>query len=315
MPIFTMNYNNNKLKFICSTAKMPTIKGKSYYPLAVALFENTTKEQRDKIINKNNIIIYQDLLNCFSYRAGLGAYDTECICKEKISNVYCVENIITLEPLEIGCKCIQNWTDREGVKASMKKDELEHKNKKNGINEEVKLCPFCSKNIKNKKCKMCAPKELCLSVFTEWKNHVLKLKSIKQKVINKWKLLTNYKNKLAQKVITQWKNYVSNRQEIEDDITEDTNPENNIIYLYVPFDDRNKIKNQGAYWDTGIKKWYAYNLTTRLKQYKEIIINVPFKYKEFPKLAGCKWTTDGGKWYCNENILNANPNFRNFILK
>ena len=125
--------------------------------LTKKLLENITKEQIDKIttiINNKHIIVYKDLINCYScdgYKK-IG-YET-CLCgKKNINEVFSLENKENHQRFHIGSTCVSNW---------IYKNQYEDRN-----------CLFCHrKNKSDENCKNCKEKTKIKTIFKKWKKYV-----------------------------------------------------------------------------------------------------------------------------------------------
>lgn len=85
------------------------------------------------------------------------------------------------------------------------------------------------------------------------------------------------------------------------------------IYLEVPFQDKDIVKEKGAKWDVDKRKWFIYSdneykeeLLTRTKAVQKengekIYLNVKFEDKNKVKDKGAKWDKDEKKWYIFES--------------
>ena len=85
------------------------------------------------------------------------------------------------------------------------------------------------------------------------------------------------------------------------------------IYLFVPYCDKNEVKNYGGKYDVDKKQWYIENENIFLiekwgKEIKKIYIKVPFKYRNLAKSNGALWDKDEKKWfvYNNKDYLTIN---------
>jgi len=88
----------------------------------------------------------------------------------------------------------------------------------------------------------------------------------------------------------------------------------NRVYLYVPFEERERVKSLGAKWDGETKRWYVSKrflsqYRKKLGQYENPVFNVyyniPFDLKDEAKQLGARWDKEVKKWYA----LNTNEAF------
>ena len=138
----------------------------TYHPLFDALWKKLTSEQQREISaynkSKNTYYVYRgDILNKFMIVGGETKADegSNCICGVHINNIYYLANQITMEWLDIGSECIQNWFDGD--------------RHVNGTN----ACYFCGRHNKETKkdCKLCKPKKemkqkYLKDLFDAWSN-------------------------------------------------------------------------------------------------------------------------------------------------
>ena len=126
------------------------------------LLENITKKQIDQIttiIRNKRIIVYRDLMDCYScdgYKK-IG-YET-CLCgKKNINEVFSLENKENHQRFHIGSTCVSNW---------IYKNQYEDRN-----------CLFCHrKNKTGENCKNCKEKTKIKTIFKTWKKYVQDLNS------------------------------------------------------------------------------------------------------------------------------------------
>lgn len=76
------------------------------------------------------------------------------------------------------------------------------------------------------------------------------------------------------------------------------------VYLYVPYEEREKAKKLGARWDMERQQWYATREIAEqsdLKKYlakpKRIYYKIPFEHKDKAKQLGGRWDTNSKMWY------------------
>lgn len=80
-------------------------------------------------------------------------------------------------------------------------------------------------------------------------------------------------------------------------------------YLNVPYEDKDKVKSLGAWWDQNLKSWFVPKGkdTTPFQQWiidgvpkkpKKIFLNVPYDDKDEAKSAGARWDPEKKSWYC-----------------
>lgn len=297
-----------------STSRDKTVKIKdaSYYPLTQGLIERITDDQLDNIKNKNNIILFKDLANCFTYRSSLAHGDSACVCTKKIKNVYRIENKETKDEHDVGSECISNWDLSNLQFSNMKLDQTKIYNDKHNIKEDIKLCSFCNKNNSKMRCRKCPPKLLCSSVFLHWKQQTKNFKDIKENVVNHWKRISSQKMQSLKKAIYQWylsrkmKKQIQHTTKIEDDSQ---------LLLYVPYEEKHIAKKRGAKWDETCKKWYVdveYK-NDSLDEYALVYLSVPFAQKQIAKDNNCKWCSEKKKWYCNNKMLNKSKTLQQWI--
>ena len=68
--------------------------------------------------------------------------------------------------------------------------------------------------------------------------------------------------------------------------------------LYVPFDEKDNAKEQGAKWDPANKSWVCdIQNQSLIEKYKKRYIQVLYKDKDNAKENGCKWDQESKKWY------------------
>jgi hypothetical protein len=74
---------------------------------------------------------------------------------------------------------------------------------------------------------------------------------------------------------------------------------NNIVYLYVPYCDKEQAKTLGARWDTNKKKWYCEDdKKICVEQWGIRYLDIPYEEREDAKNKGYRWDPDVKKWYC-----------------
>ena len=83
------------------------------------------------------------------------------------------------------------------------------------------------------------------------------------------------------------------------------------VYIDVPFDKKDDVKANGAFWDVDIKKWFV------LKTNKDLInkyplrtkyyIDVKYDEKDEAKRQGAKWDTVAKMWYTYDIDVNTFP--------
>ena len=70
-------------------------------------------------------------------------------------------------------------------------------------------------------------------------------------------------------------------------------------YLTIPYEERNKVKSEGAKWDPNIKLWYTTNPTSPLLElYQLITLQIDYKDKDNAKALGAKFNSSLKSWYC-----------------
>ena len=156
MTIFKLTIDEKDI-YVC------IVKGEhEFKALTKKLLENVTKDQIDKIttqINKKHIIVYGDLINCFSCDGEKAIGDETCICgKKNIDEVYALENKKSHQFFDIGSTCVSNWI---------------YRNQHEDLN-----CLFCHRNNKSgENCKNCKEKTKIKSIFKTWKRYVDEINS------------------------------------------------------------------------------------------------------------------------------------------
>ncbi len=80
------------------------------------------------------------------------------------------------------------------------------------------------------------------------------------------------------------------------------NPEDKLFdrfeTLFVPYDEKENAKKQGAKWDTEIKSWICDNKNEELIElYKKRYIQIDYEKKDIAKQNGCRWDFINKKWY------------------
>lgn len=121
------------------------------------------------------------------------------------------------------------------------------------------------------------------------------------------------------------------------DKSNDDNVENDIVFLNVPYSDKDKAKENGARWDMNAKKWYYYKskldknkqeilnelfsgvlndndsipVFARVKSTLENIdnrkyINISFDKKDKAKSLGARWDSVKRSWYYTNDIGSVN---------
>jgi hypothetical protein len=94
-------------------------------------------------------------------------------------------------------------------------------------------------------------------------------------------------------------------------------PEIKKIYLEVPFQIKDIIKNLGCYWEQNNKKWFYYEtnenidsinilITEYNNKNKNIYLKIPYKMKNEAKNDGCRWNTNDKLWYITKNNIYFN---------
>jgi ribonuclease HI len=104
--------------------------------------------------------------------------------------------------------------------------------------------------------------------------------------------------------------------------------DNDIVYIDVPYSDKDKAKQNGARWDMNAKKWY-YNKTKLDKEKQDVLnelfsivsitsskptlesgekkyINVSFDKKDTAKKYGARWDSVKRSWYYTNDIGDEN---------
>jgi len=86
------------------------------------------------------------------------------------------------------------------------------------------------------------------------------------------------------------------------------------IYLDVPYEKKDPIKQLGARWDKNKKKWYIMSNLSEEKreaienilkcpaQFERIYLDVPYAKKDPVKKLGARWDKNKKKWYVMSNI-------------
>jgi hypothetical protein len=80
------------------------------------------------------------------------------------------------------------------------------------------------------------------------------------------------------------------------------NPEDKLFErietLYVPYEEKDNAKKQGAKWDTDSKCWVCDDKNELLiEKYKKRYIEVSYDDKDNAKENGCRWDFTNKKWY------------------
>ncbi len=88
-----------------------------------------------------------------------------------------------------------------------------------------------------------------------------------------------------------------------------------MVPLYVPFEDKDVIKEMGARWNPDQKQWViAKSSANRFKQWlvppKKKYISVPYEKRDDVKAAGGKWDKDARSWYFENTVPKE---FKSFI--
>ena len=77
-------------------------------------------------------------------------------------------------------------------------------------------------------------------------------------------------------------------------------------YLNVPYEDKDKVKELGAFFDMKNKMWFVpkgrstepfAKWLTNAKTVKKIRLDVPFEDKDAVKSLGARWDKDRKTWY------------------
>ena len=86
------------------------------------------------------------------------------------------------------------------------------------------------------------------------------------------------------------------------------------IYLDVPYEKKDPIKQLGARWDKNKKKWYVMsnlseekraaieNILKSSSQFERIYLDVPYAKKDPVKKLGARWDKNKKKWYVMSNL-------------
>jgi len=71
------------------------------------------------------------------------------------------------------------------------------------------------------------------------------------------------------------------------------------VYLDVPFEMKDEVKQKGAMWDPDAKRWYAteYMNLEQFEPWRIRHLNVPYEEKNEAKAAGARWDPRASKWY------------------
>jgi hypothetical protein len=291
-------------KIVSQNERKSIDNGATYQPLLRALLQNITKSQLAKILQNNNIILFKDLRDCFIYRHEMDHKDSKCLCGKKITNVFTIENTETVETHDIGCECIHNWDLSHFMLTSMRIAEIQ-RIKDIQDKKDIKLCPFCDRNTTKKKCASCYPRALCRDVFVEWKHNVNKNRELKRKVVNQWIDCKNSKTPL-ERFISKCRLYIKLKFARMKYEMETYTP------LLVPYEDRRRANEYGAFYSKDNKKWFAIEMNPQLETYKITYLFVPFRLKDEAKANGAQWDIKKKQWYCNNETLSKSKFLQNW---
>jgi hypothetical protein len=98
--------------------------------------------------------------------------------------------------------------------------------------------------------------------------------------------------------------------------SENQNKELTKIYLDVPYNIKDELKEFGIQWDMTCKKWFIFENNTNAEKInllitennniivKKINLDVPFQLKDTLKEFGIKWNATLKTWYINDNNKN-----------
>ena len=298
--IIHTNSLNNKIK-----------KEPKYLPLIYALLERITYKQLKEITNKNNVIIFNDLTNCFTYRqSNSNGEANSCICGVKIFDQYFIENKETVELYIIGNECIRHWSpsheSMREIDKEIKKRKYEKNNNEN--KKEFKLCFFCDKNTSNKQCFKCNLRFYCSNIFRTWAQITNHNKQIKTNVINQWKAYKkDIYTPLLKRFFRKCRIYYKYKNCMKSIITPDK------TYILVPFSEISYAKMFGAIFDKDRKMWYFISKSKYLDKYNIQYLDIPIYVKEKVKNIGAKWDNENKKWYCNKDMLLKNEFLNKYI--
>ena len=74
-------------------------------------------------------------------------------------------------------------------------------------------------------------------------------------------------------------------------------------YLYVKFEEKEKIKELGAKWNADCKKWYCDTMNDKLKNYREVNVTVPYDQKDdYKEKYSIRWSPDSKSWVTSQKI-------------
>lgn len=76
-----------------------------------------------------------------------------------------------------------------------------------------------------------------------------------------------------------------------------------LVFLHVPYTDRELVKSKGAMWDAVQKKWYITDdVSDRdFTKWMVVYLDVSYSEKDLAKKAGAKWDPEKKKWYISKD--------------
>jgi hypothetical protein len=254
-----------------------------YPPLIQALVKRITKAQMQRVfvkLNKDYIILHQELVNCFRQLPKTDVNDDEnehCICGMQIFYLHTIENNETFEKYLIGSECINHWSDEKKIKNQNEITRCKREGKEIPV-----YCNFCFiKKPKKMDCISCPKKieflTITKTIFDSWKKitihsyveKYLKNESKNKNLIKKYLgyikmektfVDVSYKSKELAKPYVNYdadekRFYLKNNKDIDKFIK---------VYLKVKYDDKEDVKASGGFWDPEVKLWYTYAYDTKL---------------------------------------------------
>ena len=74
-------------------------------------------------------------------------------------------------------------------------------------------------------------------------------------------------------------------------------------FLYCKFEEKEMIKQLGAKWDVGAKKWYCLTMTEELNKYREVNVTIPYEEKDkYKEKYSIRWSPDEENWITSQKI-------------
>lgn len=258
--------------------------------------------------------------------------DQQCICGQTcgLTNVFLILNPITDKIAMVGCVCIKK---RKIIEPSIIDEAIKKRNaklRKQKAKLENKICIECDKilrkNDKEAICNSCIKKKekeakipRCIECQCVLKTKISKCLNCKKidipidipiavPILNELIYAYPYPEL---RLINMSDDHSISSYESSSSEESLSSEESMDIYLYVPFEEKNKAKTCGAMWDNDKKKWYCKSDDLIFcNDWKIIYLNVPFMMKEeFKYKYGSQWSSIEKKWYINQKIYKSNKLF------